>query len=73
MLLYPDVQARAQAELDSVVGRERVPTFKDYDNLPYLRAMVKEVRYSAILFSNFIPHFSEPICSSSSIFVMTIS
>lgn len=72
MLLYPDVQARAQAELDSVVGRERVPTFKDYDNLPYLRAMVKEVRYIAILFLKSIPHFSKPMCSSSAIFLMTM-
>lgn len=72
MLLYPDVQARAQAELDSVVGRERVPTFKDYDNLPYLRAMVKEVRYIAILFLKSIPHFSKPMCLSSAIFLMAM-
>ncbi|VDB91013.1 unnamed protein product [Peniophora sp. CBMAI 1063] len=42
MVMYPDVQARAQAELDSVVGRDRVPTFEDFPNLSYIRAMVKE-------------------------------
>jgi cytochrome P450 len=43
MLVYPETQTRAQAELDTVVGRERLPTFADYPYLPYIRAMVKEV------------------------------
>ncbi|KDQ22589.1 hypothetical protein PLEOSDRAFT_1050622 [Pleurotus ostreatus PC15] len=42
MVLYPEVQARAQAEIDRVVGRDRMPTFQDYDHLPYIKAMVKE-------------------------------
>src|SRR6266851_9754499 len=42
MLVYPETQARAQAELDAVVGRARLPTFADYQLLPYTRAMVKE-------------------------------
>jgi cytochrome P450 len=43
MLAYPETQARAQAELDAVVGRARLPTFADYPHLPYIRAMVKEL------------------------------
>lgn len=43
MLLYPEVQAKAQAELDAVVGRDRVPTFADQEHLPYIGAMVTEV------------------------------
>jgi len=43
MTLYPDVMHRAQSEIDEVVGRDRMPTFADEDNLPYIRAMVKEV------------------------------
>jgi cytochrome P450 len=43
MLVYPETQSRAQAELDAVVGRSRLPTFADYTSLPYIRAMVKEV------------------------------
>ena len=43
MLLYPETQKRAQEELDMIVGRARVPTFADMANLPYVRAMVKEV------------------------------
>src|SRR5712671_5331023 len=42
MLAYPETQARAQAELDAVVGRTRLPSFADYPHLPYIRAIVKE-------------------------------
>jgi len=50
MVLYPDVMKKAQAELDAVVGRDRVPTFEDHEDLPYIRAMVKEVlRWRPIL------------------------
>ena len=42
MVTYPSVQARAQDELDAVVGRERIPTFADLPKLPYIRAMVRE-------------------------------
>lgn len=40
MTLYPDVQRKAQAELDLVVGSERLPTFADRDRLPYINAIV---------------------------------
>jgi cytochrome P450 len=43
MIAYPETQVRAQAELDAVVGRDRLPTFADYPHLPYVRAMVKEI------------------------------
>lgn len=42
MLNYPDVMRKAQAELDAVIGRDRVPTLEDADNLPYIRAVVRE-------------------------------
>ena len=42
MVAYPETQRHAQAELDSVVGRDRVPTFSDFQHLPYIRSMVKE-------------------------------
>ncbi|RYP41529.1 hypothetical protein DL767_000956 [Monosporascus sp. MG133] len=43
MVLYPDSQKRAQDELERVVGRQRLPTFDDYDQLPYIQAMIKEL------------------------------
>jgi len=42
LMLYPEVQARAQAELDSVVGSDRLATLRDRDELPYVVAIVKE-------------------------------
>jgi len=42
MVARPDVQKRAQAELDAVVGRARPPTFSDASNLSYIQAIVKE-------------------------------
>ncbi|EKM49741.1 uncharacterized protein PHACADRAFT_265393 [Phanerochaete carnosa HHB-10118-sp] len=39
---YADVQARAQAELDRVVGRDRLPGLELEKDLPYIGAIVKE-------------------------------
>ena len=43
MVAFPEVQSRAQAELDAVVGRERLPTFADAPRLLYVRAIIREV------------------------------
>jgi cytochrome P450 len=43
MIAHPEKQKKCQEELDAVVGRSRVPTFKDFDNLPYVRATVREI------------------------------
>jgi cytochrome P450 len=43
MVLFPDVAVKAQAEIDAVVGSDRMPGFEDEASLPYVRAMVKEV------------------------------
>lgn len=40
---FPDVMRKAQAEIDHVIGRERLPAFEDRPKLPYIRALVKEV------------------------------
>lgn len=42
MVLHPDIQAKAQAEIDSVIGTGRTVTDADLPNLPYLHAIVKE-------------------------------
>ncbi|KAG1765989.1 cytochrome P450 [Suillus placidus] len=36
MTLFPDVQKKAQAEIDAVVGPDRLPSFADQGSLPYL-------------------------------------
>ncbi|PSR96595.1 Cytochrome P450 78A5 like [Actinidia chinensis var. chinensis] len=42
MVLHPDIQAKAQSEIDSVVGKTRTVLDSDLPNLPYLLAIVKE-------------------------------
>jgi cytochrome P450 len=43
MIAFPEVQRQAQAEIDAVVGRDRLPTFDDAPRLPYVGAIIKEV------------------------------
>ena len=43
LVLYPGVQRRAQAELDVVIGRDRLPTIDDRPRLPYIQAFCKEL------------------------------
>ena len=42
MASHPEVQQKAQAELDAVVGPERLPRFADRESLPYVNAIVTE-------------------------------
>ncbi|KAG1899818.1 cytochrome P450 [Suillus fuscotomentosus] len=39
---FPEEQAKVQAELDAVIGRERAPTFADKPSLPRLEAFISE-------------------------------
>ena len=43
MVLYPDVQKCAHAEIDSVIGKYRLPAFEDRASLPYVGAIIREV------------------------------
>jgi cytochrome P450 len=55
MALYPEVQKKAQAEIDAVVGPHRLPDFEDRPCLPYINAIVKEsMRWHLVL----------PLCAS---------
>jgi len=42
MVLHPAVAQKAQAEIDRVVGRDRLPRFADQEHLPYVGALIKE-------------------------------
>jgi len=42
MAMYPDVQKKAQAELESVIGSGRLPEMSDRDSLVYIQAIVME-------------------------------
>ena len=62
MALYPEVQKKAQAEIDAVIGPNRLPDFHDRPSLPYINAIVKEsTRWNVV-----VP-FGMPFCLLSSI------
>nr|CAH7748876.1 unnamed protein product [Callosobruchus chinensis] len=42
LLLYPEVQKKAQDEIDAVVGKTRVPSLDDRPKLPYVECVVLE-------------------------------
>ncbi|KAI7658152.1 putative cytochrome P450 [Hortaea werneckii] len=42
MVAYPEIQRKAQTQIDSVVGPDRSPTWQDYPRLPYIAQCVKE-------------------------------
>lgn len=43
MSCFPEAQRKAQAEIDALIGKSRLPTLKDRDALPYLNALMLEV------------------------------
>ena len=43
MVEHPHVWKRAQAEIDAVVGTDRLPEFDDRPSLPYVDAIIREV------------------------------
>ena len=51
MSLYPDAQRKAQAELDAIVGPNRLPNFEDRDTLVYVNALIRE----ALRWQNVLP------------------
>lgn len=43
MVMFPDVQKKAQAEIDRVTGGSRMPAFSDRASMVYLEATYREV------------------------------
>jgi cytochrome P450 len=56
MLKHPDIQRKAQAELDMIVGNDRLPTLADRQRLPYVDAVVKEVMRCGQVFPLGVAH-----------------
>ncbi|KAL4253507.1 cytochrome P450 family protein [Abortiporus biennis] len=53
---YPQVQKQAQKEIDAVVGLDRSPILDDWENLPYLQAVVREVHRFRPIVPSGVPH-----------------
>ncbi|OAG38750.1 hypothetical protein AYO21_07103 [Fonsecaea monophora] len=57
MALYPEVQAKGQKEIDSVIGADKMPSWDDRARLPYIRAIVEEtVRWAPSPLTAAAPH-----------------
>jgi len=59
MVLHPEIQQKAWNEIDSVIGRERLPTFEDRSKLPFVENIVQETfRWMPVVptGSNSLPH-----------------
>lgn len=42
LVRHPEVQRAAHEELDRVVGKDSLPTFRDLEDLPYVKAICTE-------------------------------
>jgi len=86
MTISPEIQRNAQAEIDAVVGTERLPALSDRENLPYIEALIKELLryqpplpYGASLLGLASPSFVHALCQVChivllwTIFMMVIS
>ncbi|KAF8662701.1 hypothetical protein AX16_001143 [Volvariella volvacea WC 439] len=56
MLNYPEVMKKAQAELDAVIGPDRLPEFTDSESLPYIQAAIKESLRWRTIAPTAVPH-----------------
>lgn len=56
MITHPEVMKKAQAEIDSVVGSDRLPTFSDRYSLPYLDCVMTEVLRMGVAVPLGLPH-----------------
>ena len=63
MLQHPEVQERARAELDAIVGTNRLPNFDDRPNLPYIEAILMETlrMYPVVPLGKYFYHAVAPI------------
>ncbi|KAH9917582.1 cytochrome P450 [Fomitopsis serialis] len=57
MMRFPEAQRKAQAEIDRVIGSDRLPTVADREQLPYVRALCWEVLRWQPIAPLGIPHY----------------
>ena len=58
MALHPDIQKKAQEEIDRVVGNQRLPGFHDRESMPYTDAIYREVMRIRPVLPMGLPHAS---------------
>ena len=43
MIRHPEVAKKAQIEMESVIGKEQLPSLNDRPDLPYINCTLKEI------------------------------
>ena len=56
MALYPDVQKKVRAEIEELLGRNRLPSMQDKVNLPYTEAVIHEISRLGSIVPLSLPH-----------------
>lgn len=56
MLHFPEACRKAQAEIDAVIGRDRLPSFEDKENLHFTRGFILETQRWRPLTPIGVPH-----------------
>ncbi len=74
LLHHPEIQQKAHAELDEIVGRKRLPEFEDQDELKYIQAIVLEAMRWRPVTPLGMNHFdiTEQSCTSLLLFILAM-
>ncbi|KAI4950472.1 hypothetical protein J4E91_004355 [Alternaria rosae] len=58
MTVFPEVEKKAQEELDRIIGGNKLPVSKDRESLPYIEAIMKETHRWHLVLPMCLPHCS---------------
>ncbi|KAJ1310605.1 hypothetical protein OPQ81_009136 [Rhizoctonia solani] len=56
MMLHPEIQQKAQAELDNLIGYSRLPLMEDRHQLPYVNRLIQELLRWCPVLPTGVPH-----------------
>ena len=59
MCLYPDIQRRAQEEIENFIGKDALPKADDRQSLPYVEAVMLESLRWQLVFPLALPHAAQ--------------
>ncbi len=50
MVRHPEIQRKAQQEIDTIIGLDRLPVIEDKDSLPFINNILKEsLRFASVI------------------------